>query len=83
MPVLPGMPGDDLAPLARLHLRVDPRHFARIRRDGGVDEHALERMIEIPVIDEVLVVPDDLAGVGIQRERASCDRGTSCRCRRA
>ena len=27
-------------------------------------------MIQIPVIDDVLVVPDDLAGVGIQGERA-------------
>jgi hypothetical protein len=26
-------------------------------------------MVEIPVIDDVLVVPDDLAGVGIERER--------------
>ena len=26
-------------------------------------------MIEIPVIDDVLVVPDDLAGVGVERER--------------
>ena len=30
----------------------------------------LERMIEIPVIDDVLVVPDDLAGVGVNGERA-------------
>ena len=27
-------------------------------------------MIEIPVIDDVLVVPDDLAGVGVNRQRA-------------
>ena len=26
-------------------------------------------MIEIPVVDDVLVVPDDLAGVGIEGER--------------
>jgi hypothetical protein len=26
-------------------------------------------MIEIPVIDDVLVVPDDLAGVDVERER--------------
>ena len=26
-------------------------------------------MIEIPVIDDVLVVPDDLAGVGVEGER--------------
>ena len=63
------MPGHDLAPLARLDARVDPRHLFRIRRDGGLDQQPLERMIEIPVIDDVLVVPDDLAGVGVERER--------------
>ena len=26
-------------------------------------------MIEVPVIDDVLVVPDDLSGVGVERER--------------
>ena len=80
---LAGDAGDDLAPLARLDLRVDPRHFVRVRRDRGLDEQALERMIEVPVIDDVLVVPDDLAGVGVRARAWSCDRGAACRCRRA
>ena len=37
-----------------------------IRRDGGIHENSFEWMIEIPVIHDVLVVPDDLAGVGVQ-----------------
>ena len=36
--------------------------------DRGVDEQALERMVEVPVVVQVLVVPDDLAPVGVQRE---------------
>ena len=62
--VLPGI-RDHLAPLTRLHLRVDPGHFLRIGSNGGFDEQALEGMIEVPVIDDVLVVPDDLSGVGV------------------
>ncbi len=40
-----------------------------VGRHGSVDQHALERMIEVPVIDRVLVVPDGLARRGPQRER--------------
>ena len=69
MPVLPGMPVMTLRRLARLDLRVDPRHFLRVGRDRRFDEQALERMIEIPVIDDVLVVPHDLAGVGVDGQR--------------
>ena len=67
--VLPGT-RDHLAPLTRLHLRVDPGHFLRIGSNGGFDEQALEGMIEVPVIDDVLVVPDDLSGVGVDGQCA-------------
>ena len=43
--------------------------FLRIRRDRGLDQQPLEGMIVIPVIDDVLVVPHDLAGVGVQGQR--------------
>ena len=69
--------------LARLDLRVDPRHLLRVGRDRGLDQQALERMIEIPVIDDVLVVPDDLAGVGVERQRRVVVEVRACRCRRA
>ena len=69
MPVLPGMPVITLRRLAGLQARIDPRDLARFGRDRGVDEQPLERMIEIPVVDQMLVVPDDLAGRGIERER--------------
>ena len=45
---------------------IDPGHLAGIRRDGGVDQEPLERMVEIPTVVEVLVVPDYLAGVGVE-----------------
>ncbi len=35
-----------------------------------MDQQAFEGMIEIPVIDDVLVVPDNLSGIGVQRQRA-------------
>src|SRR6185503_16124006 len=66
---LAGHARDDLAPLAAAHARVDPLHGLGIRCDDGVDEQTLERMVEIPVVDDVLEVPDDLARVGVERER--------------
>ena len=77
---LAGNTGDHFAPLARLDLRIDPGHLARIRRDGCVDQQPLKRMIEIPVIDHVLVIPDDLAGIGIQRQRRVVIQILSCHC---
>src|SRR5690606_17112537 len=61
--------GDDLAPLTRPHARADPPHRVGIRRDLRLDQQALERVIEIPMVDDVLEVPDDLAGIPIERER--------------
>ena len=69
MPVLPGNARDHLALLAGAHARIDPRDLARIGSDGRVDEQALERVIEIPVVEQMLVVPIDLAVAGIERER--------------
>ena len=67
---LAGDSGHHFAPFARLELRIDPGHLARIGRDRRVDQQALERMIEIPVIDDVLVIPDDFAGIRIDGQRA-------------
>src|SRR6185295_8958180 len=53
--------GDYLAPLTGLEPRIDPADLARIGRDRSVDQQSLERMVEIPVIDQMLVVPNDLA----------------------
>jgi hypothetical protein len=50
--------------------RVDPAHRALLGGHGGIDQQPLERVVEIPVIDHVLVVPHDLAGIGVQRQRA-------------
>ena len=69
MPVLPGHARDDLARLAAAHAGIDPLHRVRIRCDDGIDEQPLERMIEIPVIDDVLEVPDDLARIGVECQR--------------
>ena len=66
---LAGNPRDDFAPLAAADARVDPRHLVAVGSYGRLDEQPLVRVIEIPVIDDVLVVPNDLARVGVQRER--------------
>ena len=63
---LAGNPGHDPAGLAGLDAGVDPGDLARIRRDGGVDQEPLERMVEVPTVVQVLVVPDDFAGVGVE-----------------
>ena len=68
-PRLAGDAGHDAALFAAAQARIDPRHLARVGCDGRVDQHALERMIEVPVIDGVLVVPDRLARRGPKRER--------------
>ena len=68
-PRLAGDAGHDAALFAAAQARIDPRHLARVGCDGRVDQHALERMIEVPMIDGVLVVPDRLARRGPQRER--------------
>ena len=40
-----------------------------VRRHRGVDEQPFEGVVEIPVVVQVLVVPDDLAGVGVEGQR--------------
>ncbi len=65
---LAGDAGHDPAHLARLQAGVDPLDRLRVRGHRGVDEDALERVVEVPAVVEVLVVPDDLAGVGVEGE---------------
>ena len=66
---LAGYAGHDPAHLARVQPRVDPAHRGGVRPYRGVDQEALERVVEIPVVVHVLVVPDDLARITVQRER--------------
>ena len=61
-------PGHHLAHLSRLETGIDPPHLARVGRDRGVDQDALEGVVEIPVVDEMLVVPGDLAGGHLERQ---------------
>ena len=63
-PRLAGDAGHDAAFLAAAQPRIDPWHLAGVGRHSSVDQHPLERMIEVPVIDRVLVVPDGLARRG-------------------
>ena len=65
-----GDAGEDFAAFAGLELGIDPGDLRGVGGDGGVDQDAFEGMVEIPVIDDVLVIPDDLAGVGIDGQRA-------------
>ena len=69
MPVLPGMP---VITRRRSPGRTRGLIHATslgVGRNGRVDEQPLERMIEIPVIVQMLVVPDDLAVGRVQRQR--------------
>ena len=66
---MPGNAGHHLADLARPDARVDPAHRVRVGRDGGVEQDALEGMVEVPVVVHVLVVPADLAGVDVEGQR--------------
>ena len=61
--------GHHFAHFTGLESRVDPAHRARVGRHRRVEQDPLERMVEIPVVVQVLVVPGDLAGVGVERER--------------
>ncbi len=66
---LAGGAGQHLAHFARFQLRIDPGHGALVRRDLGVDQEPLEGVVEVPVVVDVLVVPDDLAGVHVEGHR--------------
>ena len=55
--------------LALMQARVDPLHRLRIGRERGVDDQPLERMIEVPAVDDVLEVPNHLARAHVERER--------------
>ena len=61
----PGLAGDARPSLAATRPAaggVDSGDGVRSRGDRGVDEQALEEMVEIPVVVQVLTVPADLAG---------------------
>ena len=70
MPVLPGMPVRTLRRSPGFSFGLIQADLRRVGGYGGVDQDAFEGMIEIPMIDDVLVIPDDLAGVGVDGERA-------------
>ena len=60
----------DVALLAARNVRIDPLHELRIGTDRRAHQHALVRVVQVPVVArQMLVVPDELAGVGIQRDR--------------
>jgi hypothetical protein len=60
---------DDVALFTGFDFGVDPFEL-RIRAQLGVDEGALVGPILVPVVaGEVLVIPQQLAGVGIERQR--------------
>src|SRR6185436_13352516 len=50
--------GDHLPALSGLDAWIDPLDFTRIGRNRGFNEEPFERVVEVPVIDDVLIVPD-------------------------
>ena len=65
---LAGNAGQHLVHLALSQPRVDPGDVLRVGRHRGVDQQPLVRMVEVPVVVQMLVEPHDLPGVGVQRE---------------
>src|SRR6185436_9082536 len=65
-----GNTGDDLALLTGLDRRIDPLHRILRGRDLRLEKDTLEGVVEIPMIDDVLVEPHDLARLRVNRERA-------------
>ena len=55
---LPGNAGDHPALLADAQPRIDPVHLGRVRCDHRVDEQALEGMVHVPVVVQVLMVTE-------------------------
>ena len=61
----------DVAFLALGNLRIDPFDEFGIGADFGVDQRSLVDMVGIPIVaGQMLVVPDELAGIDVERERA-------------
>ena len=61
--------GHHLADLAGLNVRVDPAHRVGVGRHRGVEQDALEGVVEVPVVVHVLVVPPNLAGIDVEGQR--------------
>src|SRR5690606_4539978 len=61
---------DDVAFGAALELRADPLHVLGIGIDDGADQHLLLVDVHVPVIArQMLVVPDELARIDVERDR--------------
>ena len=81
----------DVALHAFRHVRVDPLHVPRIGIDDRADQRLLLVDVHVPVVaGQMLVVPDELARVGVAARPSSCCRdrpahgaGSRRRCRRA
>jgi hypothetical protein len=57
--------------LALGNVRIDPFDELRIGTDLGVDQGPLVNMIGIPIVaGQMLIIPDELAGIDVERERA-------------
>ena len=58
----------DVTRLAPWNIRVDPFDELRIGADGGPHQNSFVRVIHIPVVArQMLVIPNELAGIGIER----------------
>ena len=62
--------GDDLANFATLQIWIYPLNFVWVGSHCGVYQQALKRMVQIPVIIEMLVIPTNLTGFKLQRQGA-------------
>ena len=76
MPVLPGMPVITRRFSPGLILGLIHATSFGFGATAVSTQQPLERVVEVPVIDDVLVVPHDLAGVGVQAPAWSCGTGS-------
>ena len=68
-PVLQGDAGHHRPLLARLQAGVDPGDGVGVGGDRGVDDQALEGMVDVPVVVQVLVVSSGSRRVGVEGQR--------------
>ena len=79
-PGLAGDAGDHPPRRARLRAKADPGDGVGVGGDRGVDEQALEGMVEVPVVVQVLVVSSRSRRCRRRGPGSSCGIGACSRC---
>ena len=74
-PGLTGDTGEDLPPLAFFYFRIYPTHLAWVRTDRCVNQDAFKGVVDIPMIDQVLVIPNEVEPLAaVFPDQLTCSR---------